>query len=119
MHTPRDQRITLDGMILRSGTRLPAPVPPPTNHSESSNATDPMRVDEEIRLIAREVPVHEHPQHLRSASLPYLSTPEAAAARVEELERAELAARAAIVKLTEEKDQVTEASTRLLHSAES
>ena len=105
MHTPREQRAALDGMILRSGTRLPVPVPPPIQRgSESSDATDPMRVDEEIRLIARKVPVHEHPQHLRSASLPYLSTPEATAARVEELERAELAARAEIVKLTEEKE---------------
>ena len=101
MHTPRDQRTTLDGMILRSGTRLPVPVPPPSSkrNSESSEATDPMRVDEEIRLISREVPVHE-----RSTSLPHLATPEAAAARVEELERAELAARAEIVKLTEEKE---------------
>ncbi len=87
-------------MILRSGTRLPVPVPLPTKHSsESSDATDPMRVDEEIRLIAREVPVYE-----RSTSLPYLATPEAAAARVEELERAELAAWAEIVKLTVEKE---------------
>ena len=70
-----------------------------------------MPVDGEIRLISREIPVHEHPQHLRTASLPYLSTPEAAAARVGELERAELAARAEIAKLMEEKELMTEAST--------
>jgi hypothetical protein len=102
MHTPRDQRTVLDGMILRSGTRLP--VPPPKRNSESSEATDPMPVDEELRLISREVPTHERPHHLRTTSLPYLSTPEAAAARVGELEQAELAARAEIAKLTEEKD---------------
>ena len=106
MHTPREQRTLLDGMILRSGTRLPVPAPPSSSkrNSESSEATDPMPVDGELRLISREVPTHEHPQHLRTTSLPYLSTPEAAAARVGELEQAELAARAEIAKLTEERE---------------
>jgi hypothetical protein len=63
-----------------------------------------MPVDEERLLVSREVPLHENPQHRRTTSLPYLSTPEAAVARVEELERAEHAARAEIAKLTEERE---------------